>query len=61
MSRSRTGYAFFVVRRIGEPEDDVVQIRTDSGDVVKGESLIDDGIDADMPLPAAFVVKSPIY
>ena len=41
--------AIFIIRRIGEPEDDVVQIRTDPGDVVKGESLIDDGIYADMP------------
>ena len=49
VSRSRTGYAIFIIRRIGEPEDYVVQIRTDPGDIVKGESLIDDGIDADMP------------
>src|SRR6266699_1161887 len=49
VSGSRTGYAIFISRRIGEPEDYVVQIRTDPGDVVKGESLIDDGIDADMP------------
>ena len=46
---SRTGYAIFIIRRIGEPEDYVVQIRTDPGDIVKGESLIDDGIYADMP------------
>src|SRR5947207_923365 len=46
---SRTGYAIFIIIRIGEPEDYVVQIRTDPGDVVKGESLIDDGIHADMP------------
>ena len=46
---SGSGYAIFIIRRIGEPEDYVVQIRTDPGDIVKGESLIDDGIDADMP------------
>src|SRR6266581_5986040 len=44
---SGSGYAIFIILRIGEPEDYVVQIRTDPGDVVKGESLIDDGIHAD--------------
>ena len=46
---SRTGHAIFIIRRIGEPEHYVVQIRTDPGDVVKGESLIDDGIHANVP------------
>ena len=49
VSGSRTGDAIFIIRRISEPEDDVVQIRTDPGDVVKREGLIDDGIYADMP------------
>ena len=49
VSGSRTGYAIFIIRRIGEPEDYVVQLCTDAGDVVKGESLIDDGIHADVP------------
>ena len=49
VSGSRTGYAIFIIRWIGEPEDYVVQIRTNPSDVVKGESLINDGIDADMP------------
>src|SRR5438876_288563 len=44
---SRTGDAIFIIRRIGEPEHHVVQIYTDPGDVVKCESLIDDGIHAD--------------
>src|SRR5438876_8372399 len=46
---SRTGYAIFIILRIGEPEDYVVQLRTDPGDVVKCERLIDDGIHADRP------------
>ena len=46
---SRTRDAVFIIRRIGEPEHYVVQIRTDPRDVVKGESLIDDGIHADGP------------
>ena len=49
VGRSRTGYAIFIIRGIGEPKDYMVQIRTDSGDVVKGESLIDNGIHTDMP------------
>src|SRR5439155_13992681 len=49
VSGSRTGYAIFIILRIGEPEHYVVQIRTDPGDVVKGESLINDGIHADRP------------
>ena len=61
VSGSRTRDAVFIIRRISEPEHYVVQIRTDPGDVIKGESLIDDGIHADGTLPAAFVVKSPIY
>src|SRR6476660_10180913 len=50
VSGSRTGYTIFIIRRIGEPKDYVVQIRTDPGDIVKGESLIDDGIHADRPI-----------
>ena len=49
VSGSRTGHAIFIIRRIGEPEDYVVQIRTDPSDVVEGKSLIDDGIHADGP------------
>src|SRR5215469_12233764 len=49
VSGSRTGYTLFIVIRISEPEDYVVQLYTDAGDVVKGKSLIDDGIHADMP------------
>ena len=40
--REPNRYAVFIIRRIGEPKDYVVQIRTDPGDIVKGESLIDD-------------------
>src|SRR5215467_956529 len=40
VSWSRTGYAIFVIIRIGEPEDYVVQVRADPGDVVKCERLI---------------------
>jgi len=54
-----TGYAIFIIRRIGKPEDYVVQIRTDPGDVVKGESLIDDGIHADMPYAVRIRGKVP--
>src|SRR6266568_8972039 len=46
---SGSGYAIFIIVWIGEPEDYVVQICTDPGDVVKCESLIDDGIHADRP------------
>src|SRR6478752_2773472 len=49
VSGSRTGYTLFIIIRISEPEDYVVQLRTDAGDVIKGKSLIDDGIHADMP------------
>src|SRR6266496_484737 len=49
VSGSRTGYAIFIIRRVGEPKHYVVQIRTDPGDVVKGEGLIDDGIHAHGP------------
>src|SRR5262245_39311216 len=49
VSGSRTRDAVFIIRRIGEPEHYVVQIRTDPGDVIKGESLIDDGVHADGP------------
>src|SRR5206468_7024868 len=58
---SGSGNAIFIVVWIGKPEDYMVQISTDPGDVVECERLIDDGIHADGPLPAAFVVKSPIY
>src|SRR5215472_6580734 len=46
---SGSGNAIFIIIRIGEPEDYVVQICTDSGDVVKCERLIDDGIHTDIP------------
>ena len=49
VSGSRTGYTLFIIIRISEPEDYLVQLYTDAGDVVKGKSLIDDGIHADMP------------
>ena len=49
VSGSRTGYTLLIIIRISEPEDYVVQLRTDAGDVIKGKSLIDDGIHADMP------------
>src|SRR5215475_4478885 len=48
VSGSRTGYTIFIIIRISEPEDYVVQLYTDAGDVIKGKSLIDDGIHADM-------------
>jgi len=46
---SGSGNAIFIILRISEPEDYVVQIRTDPGNVVKCESLIDDSIHADRP------------
>ncbi len=49
VSGSRTRYTLFIIIRISEPKDYVVQLRTDAGDVVKGKSLINDGIHADMP------------
>jgi hypothetical protein len=48
LGRSRTGYAIFIIRRIGKPEDHVVQISTEPGNVVKCKSLLDDGIHADV-------------
>ena len=47
--REQNPYTLFIIIRISEPEDYVVQLRTDAGDVVKGKSLINDGIHADMP------------
>src|SRR4029077_19323777 len=49
VSGSRARDAVFIIRRIGEPEDYVVQIRTNPSDVVEGKSLIDDGIDTESP------------
>src|SRR4030095_6974146 len=49
VSGSRTRYTIFIIIRISEPEDYVVQLCTDAGDVIKGKSLIDDGIHADGP------------
>jgi len=46
---SGSGNAIFIIIRIGEPEYDVIEICTDSCDVVKGERLIDNGIHADIP------------
>ena len=49
VSGSRTRYTLFIIIRISEPEDYVVQFRTDAGDVVKGKSFIDDGIHTESP------------
>jgi len=46
---SGSGNAIFIVVWIGKPEDYMVQISTDPGDVVECERLIDDGIHADGP------------
>ena len=49
VSGSRTRYTIFIIIRISEPEDYVVQLCTDAGDVIKGKSLIDDGIHTESP------------